>query len=194
MKNRWPVVLPGEGIYLRPLRIRDQNQWNTVRARNRQWLAPWEATIPLIDSTSNDQINAQHLPSYFEMVRNLNSEARNARSFSFAIWHERNLIGQISLGGVIFGAMRGGHIGYWIDLNYINKGYTTQAVELITEFAFTSLMLHRLEINLRPENVASRRVAEKAGYIFEGERSRYLHIDGAWRDHICFVRENRSIK
>lgn len=194
MKNRWPVVLPGDGIYLQPLRIRDQSQWNTVRAHNRQWLAPWEATIPLIDPTNDNQINAQQLPSYFEMVRNLNSEARNARAFSFAMWHERNLIGQISLGGVIFGALRGGHIGYWIDRNYINKGYTTQAVELVTEFAFTSLMLHRIEINLRPENVASRRVAEKAGYRFEGERSRYLHIDGDWRDHSCFVRENYSIK
>jgi ribosomal-protein-alanine N-acetyltransferase len=38
------------------------------------------------------------------------------------------LIGQISLGGVILGAMRGGHIGYWIDKNYANKGFTTQAV------------------------------------------------------------------
>lgn len=194
MKSRWPVVLPGDGIYLRPLRFRDHSQWNTVRAHNRQWLAPWEATIPLINPSNNNQVNVQQLPSYFEMVLGLNSEARNSRSFSFAIWHERNLIGQISLGGVIFGAMRGGHIGYWIDRNYINKGYTTQAVELVTEFAFTSLMLHRIEINLRPENAASRRVAEKAGYIFEGERSRYLHIDGDWQDHICFVKENRSIK
>ena len=194
MKRRWPVVLPGDGIYLRPLRFRDHSQWNTVRAQNRQWLAPWEATIPFVDATNDGEIEAQQLPSYFEMVRSLNSEARNARSFSFAIWQGGNLIGQISLGGVIFGAMRGGHIGYWIDRNYINKGYTTQAVDLVTEFGFESLMLHRIEINLRPENAASRRVAEKAGYIFEGERPRYLHIDGDWRDHICFVKENASIK
>ena len=194
MKRRWPVVLPGNGIYLRPLRFRDRTQWNTVRADNRDWLAPWEATIPLIDPSHGEQLEMKQLPSYFEMLRTLNSEARNARSFSFAIWHDGNLIGQISLGGVIFGAMRGGHIGYWIDRNYTNRGYTTQAVQLITEFAFTSLCLHRLEINLRPENTASRRVAEKAGYIFEGERSNYLHIDGNWRDHICFVKENHSIK
>jgi ribosomal-protein-alanine N-acetyltransferase len=68
------------------------------------------------------------------------------------------------------------------------------AVELLTDFAFSALSLHRIEINLRPENAASRKVAEKAGYIFEGNRARYLHIDGEWRDHICFVRENLSIK
>jgi ribosomal-protein-alanine N-acetyltransferase len=128
------------------------------------------------------------------MVKILNYEARSGRSFSFAIWHGKNLIGQISLGGVIYGAMRGGHIGYWIDRNYANRGYTTAAVQMLTEYAFVVLKLHRVEINLRPENASSRRVAEKAGYIFEGDRPRYLHIDGQWRDHICFVKENSALK
>jgi len=64
----------------------------------------------------------------------------------------------------------------------------------LSDYAFTELQLHRLEINLRPENAASRRVAEKAGYVLEGQRPRYLHIDGDWRDHICFVLENPAIK
>jgi ribosomal-protein-alanine N-acetyltransferase len=128
------------------------------------------------------------------MVRILNHEARHGRSFSFAIWHGKNLIGQISLGGVIYGAMRGGHIGYWIDRNFANRGYTTAAVQMLTLYAFEVLKLHRVEINLRPENASSRRVAEKAGFVFEGDRPRYLHIDGQWRDHICFVKENSEIK
>jgi ribosomal-protein-alanine N-acetyltransferase len=128
------------------------------------------------------------------MVKILNTEARNGRSLSFAIWHQSQLIGQITLGGVMYGAMRAGHIGYWIDRNFANRGFTTQAVEILTQYAFQELKLHRLEINLRPENASSRRVAEKAGYIFEGERPRYLHIDGQWRDHITFVKENSAIK
>lgn len=189
MSTRWPVVLKGNEIFLRPLRFRDRVQWNRVRLENREWLSPWEATIPPISRESYKE-----LPSFFEMVKILNHEARHQRSFSFAIWQGKNLIGQISLGGVIYGAMRGGHIGYWIDKNYANRGYTTKAVEMLTQFAFDELNLHRVEINLRPENASSRRVAEKAGYIFEGERPRYLHIDGQWRDHICFVKENSAIK
>jgi ribosomal-protein-alanine N-acetyltransferase len=194
MKQRWPAVLSGDEISLRPLRFRDHGRWNAVRAENRAWLSPWEATIPLIYPEDEGDERAIALPSYFEMVRNLNSEARNGRSFSFAIWKGSNLIGQISLGGVIYGALRGGHIGYWIDRNYANKGYTSAAVLLLTDFAFNTLKLHRIEINLRPENAASRRVAEKAGYVFESNRPKYLHIDGNWRDHICFVKENLSIK
>ena len=189
MSNRWPLVLRDSELELRPLRFRDRAQWNRVRAENREWLSPWEATIPPISEESLSE-----LPSFFEMVKILNHEARQGRSMSFAIWHGHNLIGQISLGGVIYGAMRGGHIGYWIDRNFANRGFTTKAVEMLTQYAFNVLKLHRVEINLRPENAASRRVAEKAGYIFEGERPRYLHIDGQWRDHICFVKENSAVK
>lgn len=189
MSNHWPVILQDQNIFLRPLRFRDRTQWNRVRAENREWLSPWEATIPPISQESYKE-----LPSFYEMVKILNHEARQGRSLSFAIWQGKNLIGQISLGGIIYGAMRGGHIGYWIDRNYANRGYTTKAVEILTQYAFDELKLHRVEINLRPENASSRRVAEKAGYIFEGERPRYLHIDGQWRDHICFVKENSAIK
>ena len=49
------------------------------------------------------------------------------------------------------------------------------------------LKLHRIEANIRPENHASRRVVEKLGFREEGMRRRHLHIDGAWRDHLCYA-------
>ena len=67
------------------------------------------------------------------------------------------------------------------------------AVRRLTAYGFEELGLHRIEINLRPENAASKRVAEKAGYVFEGLRPRYLDIDGSWRDHLCYVKENPRI-
>ena len=90
--------------------------------------------------------------------------------------------------------MRGAHIGYWIDQRFANRGYTTRAVKALTNFGFNSLELHRIEIGLRPENGPSKRVAEKAGFSLEGSRLRYLHIDGTWRDHIIFVKENPEIQ
>jgi ribosomal-protein-alanine N-acetyltransferase len=98
------------------------------------------------------------------------------------------------LGGVIYGALRAGHIGYWIDRNFANRGYTTQAVQLLSSYGFSELGLHRIEINVRPENAASCKVAEKAGFTFEGHRKAFLHIDGAWRDHVCFVKYNELIQ
>ena len=92
----WPVVLYGEEITLRPVRFRDRTKWNNVRAENKEWLLPWEATLPRVpaDSPASEFISKR--PSFFEMVRALNREARSGRSYSFLIWHGENLIGQIT--------------------------------------------------------------------------------------------------
>jgi hypothetical protein len=55
------------------------------------------------------------------------------------------------------------------------------------DHCFLTLGLHRIEVNIRPENRASLRVVEKLGFRPEGLRRRYLHIDGAWRDHLTFA-------
>ena len=188
MKHR-PVVVQDHEITLRPLRFRDRAAWQRVRSANTDWLAPWEATRPQIDSDAP-------LPTFYQMVRFYKQEGRELRSISLGIWLSETgrelLIGQITLGGLVFGAYRGGHIGYWIDRRYANRGYATRAVKALTAFAFTDLQLHRIEINLRPENSASKRVAEKSGYYFEGMRAQYLHIAGGWRDHLTYVAENSN--
>ena len=183
----WPYLIADHELTLRPLRYRDRAKWLEVRSANAQWLAPWEATRPPLESD-------RPLPTFYEMVRYYNKEGRELRSISLGIWlhleGRDHLIGQITLGGIVLGAYRGGHIGYWVDQRFANRGYTTRAVKAITGFAFNELHLHRIEINLRPENGASKKVAEKSGYSFEGLRPRYLHIAGDWRDHLTFVAEN----
>lgn len=187
-------TLHSERLTLRPLRFRDKKKWLDVRTENREWLTPWEATFPLIPEDSPAAEIDKGRPTYFEMVQSSHRELRAGRSYSFAIWHGVNLVGQITLGGVMYGALRGAHIGYWVDRNFANRGFITEAVRLITSFGFNELGLHRIEINVRPENAASCRVAEKAGYTFEGERAEFLHIDGAWRDHRTYVCVNHAIK
>lgn len=189
MFARGPMIRDRE-LVLKPLRYRDRDIWHQVRRINREWLNPWEATRPEIDSDGP-------LPNYAEMIRFQNKEMKAGRSYSLGLWltdggNER-FIGQVTLGGIVMGAYRGGYIGYWIDQRFAGRGYTTRAVIALTEYAFTHLQLHRIEINLRPENEASRKVAEKAGYIYEGLRPRYLHINGDWRDHSTFIKENPNI-
>ncbi len=192
MNHQWPTSIKNGDVLLKPLRFRDKNEWDSIRRVNREWLTPWEATRPLIDSD-------RPLPTFLGMVRQANRDGRDLRALNFGIWlHEgadsaHRLVGQITLGGIVLGAYRGGHIGYWVDSRYANRGITTAAVVALTEYAFSALELHRIEINMRPENSASKRVAEKAGFTFEGVRNKFLHIDGDWRDHLTFVIENPSM-
>jgi [ribosomal protein S5]-alanine N-acetyltransferase len=125
--------------------------------------------------------------SFSAMVSALNREGHAGRALPFVLTVRGRVAGQVTVGGITYGAYRGAHIGYWIDESLAGHGYTTKAVALAADYCFSALHLHRLEINIRPENERSRRVAEKCGFVEEGLRSRYLHIDGAWRDHICYV-------
>ena len=60
-----------------------------------------------------------------------------------------------------------GCIGYWVRTSATRRGIAPKAVRLVARFAFETLQLSRLEIFARPQNVPSRRVAEKSGAKFE---------------------------
>jgi [ribosomal protein S5]-alanine N-acetyltransferase len=46
--------------------------------------------------------------------------------------------------------------------------------------------LHRVQADIRPENVRSQRLVERLGFRQEGRLHRYLDIDGDWRDHFTY--------
>jgi len=178
MTDGWPVTLTEGAITLRPLRQRDAREWRAVRSRNVEWLRPWEATSP------EPAIDAP--PTYSAMVRRLKVEAREGRTMPFVITFGDALVGQLTVGGISWGSLRSAHIGYWVDQRVAGRGIMPTAVAMATDHCFAT-GLHRIEINIRPENVASRRVVEKLGFRPEGLRPRYLHIDGDWRDHLSFA-------
>lgn len=168
---------------LRPIRLRDQRAWREVNQRNREWLRPWEATIP-------PALPGQYpprRPTYRQMVRHLRSEAQAGRMLPFVVGYEGRLVGQLTVAGITWGSMCSGHIGYWIDQAAAGRGVMPTAVALATDHCFRTVGLHRIEVCIRPENGPSRRVVEKLGFREEGVRPRYLHIDGAWRDHLVFA-------
>ncbi|WP_052849686.1 GNAT family N-acetyltransferase [Streptomyces avicenniae] len=179
----WPTQLTEGPVGLRPIRLRDQGAWREVNQRNRDWLRPWEATIP--------PAPPGHLPprrpTFRQMVRHLRAEAQAGRMLPFVVTYDGRLVGQLTVAGITWGSMCSGHIGYWIDRAVAGRGVMPTAVALATDHCFRRLGLHRVEICIRPENGPSRRVVEKLGFRPEGVRPRYLHIDGAWRDHLVFA-------
>lgn len=179
MTPGWPARLSDGPVGLRPLRLRDATSWREVRSRNASWLRPWEATVPL------DNRDVPH--TYGAMVRRLRAEAREGRGLPFALTYEGRFVGQVTVGGIARGSLMSGYVGYWIDQAVAGRGIVPTAVALATDHCFSEVGLHRIEINIRPENAASLRVVEKLGFRPEGLRLRYLHIDGGWRDHLTFA-------
>jgi [ribosomal protein S5]-alanine N-acetyltransferase len=61
-----------------------------------------------------------------------------------------------------------GEIGYWLRADARGAGLTTRAVRLAARWALAREGVERLQLRADVENVVSRRVAEKAGFTFEG--------------------------
>ena len=138
-------------IGLRSIRVRDGAQWRAVRARNREW-----RTL----GRKRPRWKRRRPPTFAAMARALRAEARAGRGLPWVITYQERLIGQLTVGGIAYGSLRSAHMGYWIDENYAGRGIAPTAVALGADYRNVRLRLHRLEINLRPENVASRRVVE----------------------------------
>jgi RimJ/RimL family protein N-acetyltransferase len=59
-------------------------------------------------------------------------------------------------------------IGYWLRESEVGQGYVTEAVQVLTRFAFEQLQANRVQIRMNPRNARSRAVPERLGFIYEG--------------------------
>ena len=162
---------------LRVVRMRDVKRLETLILGNRSWLRPWEATSP-------------NMPTSFDikaMVRGLLKSLEKNEGMPFVIEVDGEIVGQLNVSNMLFGSVSSATIGYWIAPEAAGKGITPTAVALVTDYLFSNLGLHRVEIDIRPENQASLRIVEKLGFRFEGLKERFIHINGAWRDHYVFA-------
>jgi ribosomal-protein-alanine N-acetyltransferase len=166
------------------MRRGDARRWCEVRNRNVEWLLPWESTLP---HAPLSRAGAASLATYRGMVRAFRSQARAGSALPFALDYDGRFVGQVTVSSIVRGSMHSASVGYWLDQAVAGRGVAPTAVALVADHCFGPVGLHRIELNVRPENVRSRRVAEKLGFREEGLRLRYLHIDRAWRDHVCYA-------
>ncbi|PZM95810.1 MAG: alanine acetyltransferase [Actinobacteria bacterium] len=187
----WPAVLSDGPVVLRPYRRSDAEAWSSVRRRNKDWLAPWES----VPRGSWDELNS---PRAFRVIyQDQRRSARRGESMPFAICLRENgqerYVGHINLGNIVRRSFCSAYAGYWIDSSVAGRGIMPTALALAVDHAFTAGGLHRIEVNIRPENKPSRRVVEKLGFREEAYHARYMHIDGAWRDHIGYALTSEDV-
>jgi ribosomal-protein-alanine N-acetyltransferase len=179
MPTGWPAVLVEGKVRLRPLRRTDARAWMALRGRNAAWLEPWDATSPVAVPGPT--------PTFGQFVRTLGAQGRAGSALPFALDYDDELVGQLTVSSITYGSLRSAAIGYWVSEHVAGRGITPTAVAMATDHCFGVLGLHRIEVNIRPENSPSLRVVGKLGLRDEGLRERYLHIQGRWADHRTFA-------
>ena len=181
MHPGWPARLAWGPVELHPLRRRDAGEWSRLRLANQDWLSRWEPSGGM-------PWGERHTPAAYRAMRRVVARrARQGTSLPFAIRVDGRLAGQVTLDNIVRGALRSGYLGYWIDRAVAGRGIASLAVALVCDHAFGAGGLHRLQADIRPENLPSQRLVARLGFQREGLLRRYLDIDGDWRDHIAYA-------
>jgi RimJ/RimL family protein N-acetyltransferase len=81
-----------------------------------------------------------------------------------------------------------GVVGIYWEIGYVlipserGKGYCTEAVQLAVDYLFLSKDIVRVQAGTDPENIASQKVLEKAGFQREGTIRKGIFAWGNWKD------------
>ena len=110
----------------------------------------------------------------------------NWKGFVIAFRDTEEYIGQVDF--VKLDEKNGwGELGIVIgNEEYLGKGYGTEALQLIIDFAFDQLRLNRVELVCWSFNARARHVYEKLGFVQEGVRRQKRYRNGGFHDEICY--------
>jgi RimJ/RimL family protein N-acetyltransferase len=112
--------------------------------------------------------------------------SKQAPVSNFAIVVDGGAVGGIGveLGQDVF--RKSAEIGYWLGEPFWGRGIASEALRAVTEYAFETLDIIRLEAGVFGWNPASARVLEKAGYTLEGRLRQAVIKDGRVGDRLIY--------
>jgi ribosomal-protein-serine acetyltransferase len=83
-------------------------------------------------------------------------------------------------------ADRRGEIGYWVAADAQGRGLVTRSVRALTLAGFDVLGLNKVEIHCAPDNVRSRAVAQRLGFVEEGTVRQAEWLSDHYVDHVVY--------
>ncbi|GAA0320698.1 GNAT family N-acetyltransferase [Kineococcus aurantiacus] len=118
------------------------------------------------------------------------AEHAAGRAVPYVIEFEGELVGRLTLSGIVRGPFQSADVGYFVAEAVNGRGVATAAVAALAEVAFdpAGLGLHRLQAGTLLSNSASQAVLQRNGFERIGVARRYLRIAGRWQDHVLYQR------
>lgn len=165
------MLITGKKVYIRSPQKEDESIFTEAVKTCSEYHYPW----------TSPPSNKEQYSSYLKQCSN-----ENQASF-FVFTKNNELAGVFNLSNIVRGCFQSAFLGYYSLLPNSKKGYMTEALELIINYAFFNLKLHRIEANIQPENISSIALVKRLGFVEEGFAKNYLKINGYWEDHIHFA-------
>lgn len=170
-----PPFLVGKRLYLRAPEPQDAAPFQRAVSDpfTRQWLLN---RFPI------------SLKQEIEFIERMNPLGQPPTQTIFSIVLKKNhqLIGNMGLFRINWLDRKAETAALIISDNYRGKGYGVEAKELLLEYAFNTLGLHRIESCAMSDNERSIAYLRKSGYIEEGVQREAVFKHGIWVDLVCF--------
>ncbi len=112
-------------------------------------------------------------------------EGETTAAFSIVELASGELAGEASVWG-INQFHRFGHIGMGLRPSFRGRGLGTDTVRVLCYYGFAIRGLHRMQLETLADNAAMRAVAERAGFVQEGQMRATSWVDGEFVDEIVF--------
>jgi [ribosomal protein S5]-alanine N-acetyltransferase len=158
----------GRRVVLRRITKHDQEEFlglvECSRALHRRWII-----LPTTPQEFDDYVGR------FDRL--------SADGFVICLAKHQNMVGFVNLNEIVRGAYQRGLIGYGAFAPTAGSGYMTEGVDLLLDYAFTELGLHRLEADIQPANIASLNLVRRLQFRREGYSPAFIRIQGKWMDH-----------
>ncbi len=169
----------GNKIEIKILTVEDSFDMLQYYKRNKKHLQKFEPTR---------EDNFYTIEAQRKILMESYKQFLNGLSANFGIYNEKGLIGKIQISGIIYGVFRSGIVGYSMDASEQGKGYMKEALNMVLDYGFNELELHRIEASTLVDNLRSQNVLKGCNFIELGMNKNYLLINGKWRDHITFYK------
>ena len=137
----------------------------------RTYLEKW---LPWVEKTTCEKDSLKFLKSSILF----NNGGQKLTTF---IFYEKKLVGSVAF-VKIDKVNRAAEIGYWLSENMQGEGIVTQSCERLIKYGFEKMNLHRIEINVAPENLKSLAIPQKLGFHHEGTIRESLFFNDKFYD------------
>ena len=161
-----------------------------TRCTLRPWRVEDEASLALHANNRNLSRNMRDIFPYpytaadaAEWIERVKDESPTQ---NFAIAVDGAGVGGISLMLRSDVYRQSAEVGYWLGEPFWGRGIASEALRAVTDYAFATFDVIRLEAGVFGWNPASARVLEKAGYVLEGRLRNAIVKDGRVGDRLIY--------
>ncbi len=170
------ATITGVNVYLRPPRLADASVFRAAVRASAALHRGW---------TSAPGSPAR----YATFVRRYAARGKTPTHAGFLVFRRSDdaLVGVYNFSEIVRGAFQSAYLGYFAFAPMAGRGLMGEGLTLALDIAFRRLKLHRVEVNIQPNNARSLALAMRFGFTREGYSRRYVKISGRWRDHVRFA-------